>query len=194
MAPQTTPETPPECLIDGDEFISYQTPTRKKIIPLQVLVPSIPVRIEQLARALNSVDQQTISCGCLVRLDKDREGACKNRNRLLFEANQEFVAFLDDDDVLYPEHIEELYDLLIKENADVAYSLPKVLSGEYEIPLDCVFGGMKDFSFNPDTLLERNFIPVTVVARRKKLVDAGGFQHLKGYYGEDHGLWMATAA
>jgi glycosyltransferase involved in cell wall biosynthesis len=125
-----------------------------------------------------------------VRLDKDREGACKNRNRLLFEANQEFVAFLDDDDVLYPEHIEELYDLLIKENADVAYSLPKVLSGEYEIPLDCVFGGMKDFSFNPDTLLERNFIPVTVVARRKKLVDAGGFQHLKGYYGEDHGLWL----
>lgn len=185
------PETPRACRTDGrDEFTFYKTPALKQIVPVQVLVPSIPVRIEQLARALNSVERQTVACEVIVRLDKDREGAAANRNKLLNFADRGFVAFLDDDDELYPEHIEKLYQLIVTEKADVAYSIPRIVNQNGDEINAWQEFHVKDFAFNPDTLLEKNYIPVTVMARREALVKVGGFEHLKGIYGEDHGLWL----
>ena len=184
------PEIPRVCRTDGrEDFSSYKTCALKQIVPVQVLVPSIPVRIEQLARALNSVERQTVALEVLVRLDKEREGAAANRNKLLNFADREFVAFLDDDDELYPDHIELLYDLITREKADVAYSIPKIVNQAGPVDPYEVFK-VKNFEFNPDMLLERNFIPVTVLARRETLVRVGGFEHLPNIYGEDHGLWL----
>lgn len=185
------PEIPRVCRTDGrEDFTIYKTSALKRIVPVQVLVPSIPLRIEQLARALNSVERQTVAFEVLVRLDKEREGAAANRNKLLNFADREFVAFLDDDDEMYPDHIELLYDLITREKADIAYSIPRICDQNGNALDPCHEFHVGNFEFSPDKLLERNFIPVTVLARRETLVRVGGFEHLPNFYGEDHGLWL----
>lgn len=78
-------------------------------------------------QAVTSVANQTVepAGGLHVALDVDREGAAATRQRALDLAaasGAEFVAFLDDDDLWYPRHLEVHYGLLREHNADVAYS------------------------------------------------------------------------
>lgn len=77
-------------------------------------------------QAVTSVANQTVMPvgGLHVALDVDRQGAAATRQRALDMVDDriEFVAFLDDDDLWYPRHLEVHYGLLHEHNADVAYS------------------------------------------------------------------------
>jgi glycosyltransferase involved in cell wall biosynthesis len=55
-------------------------------------------------------------------LDVDKNGAAVTRQRALDGVYTKWVAFLDDDDYLYPNHIETLLNLVHEHEADVAYS------------------------------------------------------------------------
>lgn len=166
---------------------------------MAVCVPSIPPRATQRAVALDSVFRQTrLPDEVHVALDVDRKGAAATRNRAWRAATTEWVAFLDDDDELYPDHLR-----LLLENAgraDLVYSwfdvpqAPDPLAVRVNGQLRSPFG--VEFGVEQATYIqgEGNFIPVTVLVRRDLLEDADGFPEPRSERWphrecEDWGLW-----
>lgn len=94
---------------------------------ITVVMPSIPPRVivgDLFTEAVQSVRAQTLqpAGGISVALDVDRAGAAVTRQRALDAVRTEWVAFLDDDDYFYPNHLETLHTLLTEHEADYAYS------------------------------------------------------------------------
>lgn len=149
-----------------------------------VITPSIPERAELMVEAAASVAAQTVSCSHHVYLDHERLGPAIIRNTIMTRISCEYVAFLDDDDLLDPHHIETLLSACESERADLAFSWYRSVGGAPEAERihewdDYAFGVM---------LGGRNLIPVTVVANREAILEAGGFQPTDRY--EDYSLWM----
>lgn len=153
---------------------------------ITVVVPTIAPRIHLLERAIVSVASQTLR-PAVVRVveDRRREGAAATRNRALADVRTDWVAFLDDDDVLYPNHLKLCARMATLQQLDVVYP-------GYDCdddPVNC-FG----IPFDASLLKQRNFIPVTVLARTELVRAAGGFQEHPDEHGnpcEDWGLWLA---
>lgn len=163
---------------------------KERTLPLTVCIPTIPRRLNLLNRAVESVKRQTANVKMIVEVDCDKQGAMVTRNKALARVDTPWVAFLDDDDELYPDHCELLYDLAVRSDSDVAYGGFTVLGDEeYPQPSPLEYGNLGD-PFNAEELLRGNYIPVTVVAQTKKLIDAGGFQYATGTKFEDYGLWL----
>lgn len=76
-----------------------------------------------LTRALQSALAQHLPPRALsVALDTEHAGAAATRQRALQAAQTGWVAFLDDDDWWYPNHLEVLMANALAHNADYAYS------------------------------------------------------------------------
>ncbi len=75
-------------------------------------------------QAIQSVQSQTMrpAGGVMIAADLNHEGAAATRQRALDMVTTEFVSFLDDDDLLYPNHVDVHWWLLREHHADVAYS------------------------------------------------------------------------
>lgn len=150
---------------------------------IAVITPSLPSRSNMLADCIASVDTQTFPAAAhLIGMDTRREGPAKVRARLLTAVDTEWVAFLDDDDVLDPWHLETLANA---PEADVV------------IPY-CRFDGAplpKQFCnrpFDPDALKRHGIFPITVLARTEAVKAAGGFRSDERY--EDWELWKRMTA
>jgi hypothetical protein len=154
---------------------------------ITVVVPTIPTRERQLTRAVSSVVAQLLQpTRVIVEIDWDGEGAAVVRNRALAKVSTSLVAFLDDDDELYPNHLLALARLMRLSPADVAYPYFDC-DGDDEIRM---FG----VPFDPLLLRRANFIPVTVLASTEKIRSAGGFQPHPDENDdpcEDWGLWLS---
>lgn len=96
-------------------------------IEVTVATATIPPRTQPgglLEAATNSVWAQTqppaggISCA----LDVGKNGASVTRQRALDAVRTDWVAFLDDDDFFYPQHLETLSNLVRETGADYVYS------------------------------------------------------------------------
>lgn len=122
-----------------------------------------------------------------VEEDLDRTGAAATRNRALRTVSTEWVAFLDDDDQLYREHIRLCLAMALEHGADLVYPWFDVLvdgridnaydplaaprRGRLRSPFGLRFGDeQRDHILNT-----ANFIPVTVLARTEAVRAAGGF-------------------
>ena len=155
-----------------------------------VVIPTLPSRVALLERALRSVEAQTNrAASVIVEPDLDGSGAAHTRNRALEKVTTPLVAFLDDDDELYPNHLERCVWYADARGADLVYPGYDVEGGEDEVRM---FGVV----FDAQLLAERNFIPITVVARTEAVIEAGGFRPHPDEYGnpcEDWGLWLAMA-
>lgn len=157
-----------------------------------VCVPTIPARRDRLERALRSVGQQTrtpgVSVATSVALDDDGDGAAITRNRAWRDATGDWVAFLDDDDELRPNHIELCLRLALDTGADLVYPwfnihntvgaditaqdpLRAPVDGHYVTP----YGAPFTDELRTELMTRNNFIPVTVLVRRELLGDVGGF-------------------
>jgi len=156
-----------------------------------VVIPTLPSRYDLLDRAMASVGAQTFRpISVLVEPDNRGDGAAITRNRALAKVTTPLVAFLDDDDELYPNHLERCVWYADARGADVVYPGYDVAGAEDPIKM---FG----LVFDPALLAVRNFIPVTTVCRTEAVRAAGGFQAHPDEYGdpcEDWGLWLAMAA
>lgn len=152
---------------------------------ITVVIPTIASRIPQLDLALASVRAQTLKPETvLVELDEHREGAAVTRNVALSKVATEWVAFLDDDDVLYPDHLKLLARYVRLTGVDVVYP-----QWDGDDPT-----GMQGKPFDPVLLQRANYIPVTTLCRTSAVLDAGGFQPHPDESGdpcEDWGLWLA---
>lgn len=155
---------------------------------ITVVIPTITPRTALLERALASVDAQTLApVDVLVECDVDRIGAAATRNRATERVETDWVAFVDDDDELYPDHLLRLARHARLSGVDVAYPGYDCAGGPD--PVGC-FG----IPFDPVLLRRRNYIPVTALARTELVRAAGGFQPRPDEHGdpcEDWGLWLA---
>lgn len=147
-----------------------------------VIVPTIPGREQVLARALQSIaDQTRLADQVVVEPDNDRTGAAATRNRALEEVTCEWTAFLDDDDTWYPQHLERLLATASATDADLVYPwfdginaagvLATMWGGEQVTPFRVPFGAEQ----REQLLTVANFIPVTVLVRTGLLRAVGGF-------------------
>lgn len=153
---------------------------------ITVVIPTIAGREAQLARAAASVLNQTHPCALHVEFDAHRQGAGVTRNRALEQVDTEWVAFLDDDDAMKPNHLRACARHAGLTGADVVYPWYDATGDD---PIDC-FG----MPFNAEALRRRNYIPVTTLCRTQLVRDVGGFQPHPDENGdpcEDWGLWLA---
>lgn len=150
---------------------------------LPVITPTIKGREALLIGCSESVARQTIGTSHHIGMDATMAGPAVIRNAILGLVQHEYVAFVDDDDVLDPEHCELLLGACLDHNADLAYSWHRTEGATPIVPRvewgDEAHGLM---------LTGRNLIPVTVVARREALLEAGGFNPADRY--EDFELWL----
>jgi glycosyltransferase involved in cell wall biosynthesis len=175
-----------------------------------VVIPTIPGRERLYQRAVLSAQAQTYrvvgdsGVQIHVQLDTDREGAATTRNRALAQVDADFVAWLDDDDELLPNHVEVCVDALERERADIAY--PGMIAVGGRDPLACPLHGVLVNPFGVPFGREQahhlrhvgNFIPITWVGRTELIKAVGGFPQPtpdpskgSGRIEEDYGLLIA---
>ncbi len=129
----------------------------------------------------------------------DKIGRSAAGNAGLHAATGRWCLFLDDDDLLFADHVEALANaLLCHENAKAAYSLSwEVVTSvaadghyeemSYEIP--AVFRQ----EFDREVLLHHNFMPIqSVLFERSLYLERGGFDGDLDYL-EDWTLWVRYA-
>ena len=148
---------------------------------VSVIVPSLPERWHSLHRLLGQIAEQSHApVEVLVGVDYQREGPHRVRNRLVRAATSEFVAFIDDDDEITPNHLELLAAHAL--GHDVIWSLCEVKGREWS----------PDHRCPPHLMLQHfNSIPMTSLVRRSLFLEVGGFIDDKQ---EDWRLWQALEA
>ncbi|WP_274919675.1 glycosyltransferase family 2 protein [Streptomyces sp. WZ-12] len=155
---------------------------------ITLVIPTHPARSRNgmLDRALRSVTAQTLlPSRVIIENDRQRAGACATRNRGLAAVTTPWVAFLDSDDELLPQHLEHLMATAKASHADLVYPWFDLIGGADPFP---------DFNrpFDPARLKITNYIPVTVLARTQLVKRVGGFTPVKGSAApcEDWGCWL----
>lgn len=151
---------------------------------ISVVTASLPERAELLVEAIRSVDAQTLPAQQHhIYLDAERGGPARARNDCLARVTTPWVGFLDDDDVLYPEHYETL--MRHADGADLVFS-------HHDGGPDTPRYESWDTSAYMTMLNGRNVIPVTVLAKTQAIVEAGCFDPADRY--EDFELWKRMLA
>lgn len=157
---------------------------------ISVCIPTIPPRGALLNRAIESVTRQTLAPDAIhVAVDHYRMGHGPCRTRAIAAASTEWVAFLDDDDEMYPQHLEHLAAVALELNADVVYPWFDVIGGTDPFP---------QFEGRPWNTLDVHLFPVTVLMRREVIMAAGGFTGPHGdggtAGGQDWASWKRVFA
>jgi hypothetical protein len=166
-----------------------------------VVMPCIPPRSGAerpgtMPRAMHSVLTQTRPVDAIsMAFDHRHEGAATTRNRALSGVKTEWMAFLDDDDTLNPDHIEKLMHHAEATGADLVYPWFDVVNGFDPFPQ---YAGKP---FDPEALRNvQNYIPVTVLVRTGLVRGVGGFEprNTSAAPGaspcEEWGLWLKLLA
>lgn len=92
---------------------------------ITVLIACHPARFTNglLQRAITSVLAQTLQPAALIIVnDLERDGAGPTRRRLLAAVQTQWIAWLDSDDELMPEHLQKLYDVATHTDSVFVYS------------------------------------------------------------------------
>jgi len=144
---------------------------------LTVVITTIPTRKDRLKKAYQSVHDQTLRPEyIIVQTDTEKLGAPANRDAGLRRVKTPYVAFLDDDDYFYPDHLETLYNAIQETDADIVYSWFDVEGGTDPFPEN--FGKPWD-NENPVQTT------VTTLCKTKTVRDAGGYSNTYGLNEEE---------
>jgi glycosyltransferase involved in cell wall biosynthesis len=137
---------------------------------ITVIVTAVPPRVASgmLANALASVwVQERLPEAVVVVIDTAGEGEAPTRNRGIAAVRTEWLAFLDDDDVLYPNHLAVLE--AASEGVSLVYPWFDVEGGTDPL-------GAEGQPFDRERLEHRgNYIPVTYLLRTELAQSVGGF-------------------
>jgi glycosyltransferase involved in cell wall biosynthesis len=114
----------------------------------------------------------------------ERQGRSSAANRGVSLAGQELVAFLDDDDLCYPDHVERLIRAHRSGPEPVVYSdAVTVVYARREESWEPLHRTLQySLDFDPDLLLLANYIPLhTLLLPRALFTAAGGFDETLEY-------------
>lgn len=135
-------------------------------MPLDIVVvtPSLPTRPTYLAEAVASVARQSLKPReHLIAIDHDRRGSAYMRNQLVAASRHgDWIAFLDDDDLMWPHHLAKLAREA-EDGADIVYSQADGYAVARPFDADELRAG-------------GNMIPATVLMRRSLFRELGGFR------------------
>lgn len=149
-----------------------------------VVIPTIPGREDLLRRAVKSIsDQQAHPGNVIAQLDLDRHGAHWARNEALKLVETPWVAWLDDDDILLPNHLRVLVRGANRApDADLVFTYPEFVGGRD--PLAVWIDGQVvpepinvpwDYRCELSMRKHGNFIPVTHMVKTDLVRSVGGF-------------------
>jgi glycosyltransferase involved in cell wall biosynthesis len=115
-----------ECNRPVGQHLEGPQPPRVKLQPgISVVVPTHPARVRNgmTKRAVGSVLGQTLpAAAIIIEQDLTRAGAAATRHRGLMKVTTEWVAFLDSDDQMKPNHLAELMACAEETGATYVYS------------------------------------------------------------------------
>lgn len=181
---------------------------------VSIIVPTHN-RPDTLARALNSIACQTYKNlevivvndgGCEVRQIIDdaakkleikyvcqkNKGPAAARNTAICCTEGKYIAYLDDDDVIYPAHIETLVNFLQNSEYKIAYTdayriLQEKQNGQYITISRDVFHSQ---DFNRDYFLVASYIAIQSIMHEKICLEKTGYFDESLTTHEDHDLWI----
>jgi len=153
------------------------------MVSISVVVPSIPPRVEQRADIQRQIEAQTRPPDeLIVWIDEVGAGAAVTRNIGMAQASSEFIAFFDDDDEMYPNHLELLERTQRRTNADFVYPWHHIrppMRNPLAVCGEDPFGRPFDYAARRQILHGINFIPIAVLVRRELMLSIGGFHDFK---------------
>jgi hypothetical protein len=158
---------------------------------LAVVITSIDERWPfPLDRAYASVLEQTRKPDFIITsraLPGEDCGRQKDRVTKALPPEVEWVAYLDDDDYFFPQHIELLEQRALATGADMVYPW-----FEFDRPTGGgnVLAPYEGKPFDPEELRRNNYIPVTVLLRRSVVDAVGGFPPPNPPAYDDWLLWL----
>jgi teichuronic acid biosynthesis glycosyltransferase TuaG len=120
------------------------------------------------------------------------------RNTAFRHSSGDLIAFLDSDDLWLSNKLQLQIDAMTREEVDVVYTNGFIFAGDNIADESTTFPIIPGQRTGPEMLNElliRNSIPVlSVMARRRVLEDAGGFnEDVRGRGCEDYDLWLRLA-
>ncbi len=213
LVPVTTPRT--SALVTREPLHSLKGPQREGQPLVSVIVPTYN-RPDKLVDALRSILNQTYSTfevivvndggapvdGLISFLDSNhqitsiRHGQNRDRsasrNSALKLARGKYVAYLDDDDIFYPDHLGTLVDFLENTGHEVAYCDAYRVHQSKESGRDVITAKDQPYShdFDPDDILVSNFIPTLCLMHRRGCLDEVGLFDETLSTHEDWDLWI----
>jgi glycosyltransferase involved in cell wall biosynthesis len=143
--------------------MSYPIDMLGILADVTVLIPSRWNRGEWRDRALRSVEEQTI--GKVPTLVVIGLGKHEAYNQAM-NVDTEFVAILDDDDYMLPNHLETLVAAQLESDADVVWSMIEVTDGTNSVRWAA--------DYTPDRLDDFNFMYNGYMFRSSLLREYGG--------------------
>ena len=121
----------------------------------------------------------------LLLRNETNQGVAKTRNRGLDRCRGSYVAFLDSDDVWYPEKLETQIELLKQEAADLTYCAYAVINQDgQQVKKDYLVPRSVGF----EDLLKENVIGCSTVMLTEKVAKIYRFK--EDFYHEDYVLWL----
>ncbi len=184
--------------------------------PLVSIVVPTYNRPKELARALESIEKQTYQNYEVIVVNdagvdvmavieqsaikhrikyihhKSNLERSASRNTAIQAASGKYLAYLDDDDLYYPDHLETLVNALETSGEQVAYTdacraHQKLADGRHRVYKREL---CPSADFNPNLFLVQNFIPVLCIMHRKSCLDSSGFFDETLTTHEDWDLWI----
>jgi len=111
-------------------------------------------------------------------------GVAETRNRGMDECRSKYVAFLDADDIWYPDKLEKQLELAEKENADIVYTSYDIV---YESGSKAKSSYIVPKTASYEQLLRENMLNSSAVVISRKIAEKYRFN--KEFYHEDYVFW-----
>ena len=129
------------------------------------------------------------------RLDQ-RVGPGAARNLGVLKARGKYLAYLDDDDVYYPHHLETLVGLLKESQFEFGYTNMVIVKGSLDqgrFKFDRM-GDVRDVPFDKGAMVCKSFTGTNTVLHEKEILKEVGLFNEKLRPGQDEDLWIRCAS